>query len=68
MQNSQCQGKSYHLKARLITLTETLTVLHITKTSFNNKQLLDSVFVICRIIDVEVRIISRAEDEADNSF
>ena len=34
----------------------------------NNKQLLDEVFVICRIINVEVRVISRAEGEADNSY
>ena len=34
----------------------------------DNKQLLDEVFVICRIINVEVRVISRAEGEADNSF
>ena len=34
----------------------------------NNKQLLDSVFVISRIINVEVRVISRAEGEADNSY
>ena len=34
----------------------------------NIKQLLDEVFVICRIINVEVRVISRAEGEADNSF
>ena len=33
-----------------------------------NKQLLDEVSVICRIINVEVRIISRAEGEADNSY
>ena len=33
-----------------------------------NKQLLDEVFVICRIINVEVRVISRAEGEADNYF
>ena len=33
-----------------------------------NKQLLDEVFVICRIINVEVRVISRAEGEADNSY
>ena len=33
----------------------------------NNKQLLDEVFVICGIISV-IRIISRAEDEADNSY
>ena len=32
-----------------------------------NKQLLDDVFVICRIINVEVRVISRSEGEADNS-
>ena len=32
------------------------------------KQLLDEIFVICRIINVEVRVISRAEGEADNSF
>ena len=32
------------------------------------KQLLDEVFVICRIINVEVRVISRAEGEADNSY
>ena len=34
----------------------------------NNKQLLDEVFVICGIINVEVRVISRAEGEADNSY
>ena len=34
----------------------------------NNKQLLDEVFVICRIINVEVRVISRAEGETDNSY
>ena len=34
----------------------------------NIKQLLDEVFVICRIINVEVRVISRAEGEADNSY
>ena len=33
-----------------------------------NKQLLDEVFVICRIISVEVRVISQAESEADNSY
>ena len=33
-----------------------------------NKQLLDEVFVICRIINVEVKVISRAEGEADNSY
>ena len=32
------------------------------------KQLLGEVFVICRIINVEVRVISRAEGEADNSY
>ena len=32
------------------------------------KQLLDEVFVICRIINVEVRVISRAEGEVDNSY
>ena len=32
------------------------------------KQLLDEVFVICGIINVEVRVISRAEGEADNSY
>ena len=32
------------------------------------KQLLDSVFVICKIINVSVRVISRAEGEADNSY
>ena len=32
------------------------------------KQLLDEAFVICRIINVEVRVISRAEGEADNSY
>ena len=34
----------------------------------NNKKLLDEVFVICGIIIVEVRVISRAEGEADNSY
>ena len=34
----------------------------------DDKQLLDEVFVICRIINVEVRVISRAEGEADNSY
>ena len=34
----------------------------------DNKQLLDEVFVICTIINVEVRVISRAEGEADNSY
>ena len=34
----------------------------------DNQQLLDEVFVICRIINVEVRVISRAEGEADNSY
>ena len=33
-----------------------------------NKQLLDEVFVICRSINVEVKVISRAEGEADNSY
>ena len=33
-----------------------------------NKQLLDEVFVICIIIIVEVRVISQAEGEADNSY
>ena len=36
--------------------------------SASNKQLLNEVFVICRIINVEVRVISRAEGEADNSY
>ena len=38
------------------------------KYKYDNKQLLDEVFVICRIINVEVRVISRAEGEADNSY
>ena len=33
-----------------------------------NKQLLDEIFVICRIINVEVRVTRRAEGEADNSY
>ena len=33
-----------------------------------NKQLLDEVFVIWRSINVEVKVISRAEGEADNSY
>ena len=33
-----------------------------------NKQLLDEIFVICRIINVEVRVISRVDGEADNSY
>ena len=33
-----------------------------------NKQLLDEVFVICIIISVEVRVISPAGGEADNSY
>ena len=33
-----------------------------------NKQLLDEVFVICRFINVEVSVISRANGEADNSY
>ena len=38
MPNYQCLGKSYQprLSARLITLTSTLIILHITKTSSNN--------------------------------
>ena len=32
------------------------------------KQLLDDVYVICRIINVEVRVITRAEGKADNSY
>ena len=36
--------------------------------SIYSKQLLDEVFVICRIINVEVRVISRAEGKADNSY
>ena len=34
----------------------------------NIKQLLDEVFVICGIINVKVKFISRAQDEADNSY
>ena len=33
-----------------------------------NKQLLDKVFVIWRSINVEIKVISRAEGEADNSY
>ena len=33
-----------------------------------NKQLLDEVFVICGIINVEVNVISRDEGEADNIY
>ena len=33
-----------------------------------NKQLLDEVFVIRRIISAEVSVISQAEGEADNSY
>ena len=34
-----------------------------------NKQLLDEVFVICRSINVEVKVnISQAEGKADNSY
>ena len=32
------------------------------------KQLLGSVFVICRIATVEVRFITRVEGETDNSY
>ena len=32
------------------------------------EQLLDEIFVICRIIHVEVRVTRRAEGEADNSY
>ena len=35
---------------------------------YDIKQSLDEVFVICGIINVEVRVISRAEGEADNSY
>ena len=34
----------------------------------DNKQLLDEVFVICGIINVELRFINRAEGEEDNSY
>ena len=34
----------------------------------DNKQLLDEVFVICGIINIGVRVISRAEGEANNSY
>ena len=34
----------------------------------NKKQLLDEVFMICRIINVEVRVTGRAKGEADNSY
>ena len=34
----------------------------------NIKQLLDEVFVMCRIINVEVRVISPGEGQADNSY
>ena len=34
----------------------------------NIKQLLDEVFVIYRIINVEIKVISPAEGEADNSY
>ena len=33
-----------------------------------NKQLLDEVFVICRSINVEVKVISQAEGKADNNY
>ena len=33
-----------------------------------NKQLLDEIFAICRIINVEVRVTRWAEGEADNSY
>ena len=42
--------------------------MHKRTAMYNNKQLLDEVFVICRIINVEVRVISRAEGEPDNSY
>ena len=32
------------------------------------KQLLDSVFVICKIVNVSVKVISLAFDSADNSY
>ena len=34
----------------------------------DSKQLLDDVFVICRIINVEVRVISRAENKHSNAM
>ncbi len=34
----------------------------------NNYQLLHDVFVICKIIRVEVSVITRAEGEADNAY
>ena len=37
-------------------------------TTVYNKQLLGSVFVICRIATVEIRLITRVESEADNSY
>ena len=33
-----------------------------------NKQLLDEVYCDMKIINVEVRVISRAEDKDDNSY
>ena len=33
-----------------------------------SKQLLDEVFVICRSINVGVKVMSRAEGEVDNSY
>ena len=38
-----------------------------TRSDNRSKQLLDEVFVICKIINVEVRVNNRAEGEADNS-
>ena len=38
------------------------------KTIQNIKHILDEVFVICKIINVDVRVISRAEGMADSSY
>ena len=54
-----CRGR---FVTQLITQCKAVLIL------YYNKQLLDEVFVICGIINVEVRVISQAEGDADNSY
>ena len=67
MLNYQCCRLSLIACLQCSSLLTTLNIVG-SKKLFNNKQLLDEVFVICRIIIVEVRVISQAESEADNSY
>jgi hypothetical protein len=61
------QVQTHGLKAKVKDIGEAARVGRGNPSKIFNKQLLDEVFVISRIMKVEISVISQAEDETDNT-